>query len=119
MLKSLDFLAVAGRAMRGLRMRLTLIYVLLFAVVLISIGFVFREALKVVINQQNELVLDESWNAVRGYLRLQNNGELVWAYDPEDSGEAYRVERLRRILLVADHQGKILEISNGYAALGE
>ena len=118
MLKSLDYFAVAGRAMRGLRMRLTLIYVLLFALVLISLGFVFREALRVVINQQNELVLDESWNSVRGYLRLQS-GELVWAYDPDDSGEAYRVERLRRILLVADPEGRILEISNGYAALGE
>ena len=107
MLKSLDYFAVAGRAMRGLRMRLTLIYVILFALVLISLGFVFREALSVVINQQNELMLDQSWNSVRGYLRLQS-GELVWAYDPDDSGEAYRVERLRRILLVADPEGRIL-----------
>jgi heavy metal sensor kinase len=99
-------------------MRLTLSYVLLFALVLVSIGFVFRQTLDLLLHQQSERVLDESWSAVRGFLRVQNS-ELVWAYDPGDSGEAYAVERLRRVLLLADPQGNILEISNGYAALGE
>ncbi|MBL0156617.1 MAG: heavy metal sensor histidine kinase [Bryobacterales bacterium] len=118
MLNWLDHLGIVGRAARGLRMRLTLSYVLLFTLVLVSIGFVFRQALDLVLDQQSERVLDESWSAVRGFLRIQNS-ELVWAYDPDDSGEAYAVERLRRVLLLADPQGNILEISNGYAALGE
>lgn len=99
-------------------MRLTLSYVLLFAVVLVSIGFVFRQALALVLHQQSERVLDEAWSGVRGYLRLQGK-ELVWAFDPDDSEEAYAVERLRRVLLLTDPQGNILEISNGYSALGE
>jgi heavy metal sensor kinase len=114
----LDHLRIVGRTARGLRMRLTLSYVLLFALVLVSIGFVFRQALAVVHNQQSERVLDEAWSAVRGYLRMQNS-ELVWAFDPDDSGEAYAVERLRRVLLLTDPQGNVLEISNGYSALGE
>ena len=99
-------------------MRLTLSYVLLFALVLVSIGFVFRQALSLVVHQQSVRVLDESWRAVRSYLRVQNN-ELVWAYDPDDSREAFDVERLRRVILLADPKGNILEISNGYSALGE
>lgn len=118
MLNWLDHLGIVGRTARGLRMRLTISYVLLFALVLISIGFVFRQALSVVLHQQSERVLDEEWTAVRSYLRMQN-GELVWAFDPDDSEEAYDVERLRRVLMLADPQGNILEISNGYTALGE
>ncbi len=117
MLNWLDYFGVVGRTARALRMRLTLSYVLLFALVLISIGFVFRQALGVVLHQQSERVLDESWTAVRGYLSM-HNGALVWAYDPDDSAQAYDLERLRRVLLLADTQGHVLEISNGYSALG-
>ncbi|MBI5280993.1 MAG: heavy metal sensor histidine kinase [Candidatus Solibacter usitatus] len=109
---------LAGRAVRGLRMRLTASFVLLFALVLVSVGLAFREALGVVLSQQSERVLDQEWAAVRGYLRMQR-GELVWIYDPENSDDTFAVERLRRVLLLTDTQGKVMEISSGYSALGE
>lgn len=110
-------LGALARSARGLRMRLVLSYALLFAIVFTSVGLLFREALTVTINQQSERLLDEAWVALKGYLKVRN-GELVWAYDPEQAEESYTVERLRRVLLLADLNGQIIEISNGYAALG-
>ncbi len=105
------------RTARGLRMRLTISYVVLFSLILISIGMIFRQALMVILNQQSERVLEGEWTALHGFLRLQR-GELVWAYNPEDPDESYTVERLRRILLLTTPDGEIIEVSNGYAALG-
>lgn len=103
--------------MRNLRIRLTLSYVLVFAVILVTTGFVFRQALIVVIHQQSERVLMEEWSALKGFLHLRQ-GQFVWAFDPADADEAFTVERLRRVLMLATREGEVLEISNGYGALG-
>jgi len=105
------------RLARNLRVRLTLSYLLFFSLVLVSLGFLVKEVLFVVLNQQNERVLDEEWTALKGYLRVMR-GELVWAFDPEDPDEAFAVERLHRILMLADTDGNVIELSPGYIALG-
>jgi heavy metal sensor kinase len=108
---------VLNRAAHSLRARLTASYVLLFALVLTSIGLSFREALRVTVHQQQERLLDEEWTGLRGFLRVQD-GELAWLYRPGEPEEAYAVEKLKRVLLLADARGEILEISPGYAAIG-
>lgn len=106
-----------SRPALGLRTRLTLSYLLLFAVVMASVGLTFHQALVVVFHQQAERLLDGEWNALKGFLRARDT-ELVWAYDPEHPEEAFTVDRLRRIFLLTDAQGDVLEMSNGYAAIG-
>lgn len=108
---------VLRREARSLRVRLTASYVLLFALVLTSIGLIFRQALTVTLHMQSERLLDEEWTALRGYLRVQD-GDLAWLYRPDNPDEAYAVERLRRVLMLADGNGETLEISNGYSAIG-
>ncbi|MGB9612022.1 MAG: hypothetical protein ACPL7M_13715, partial [Bryobacteraceae bacterium] len=52
-----------ARRAPGLRTRLTLSYLLLFAVVMTSVGLTFHQALVVVFHQQAERLLDGEWNA--------------------------------------------------------
>ncbi len=98
-------------------MRLAATYVILFALALLGLGFVFHRSVTGILNQQNERILDEEWRAMKAYLRFQR-GELMWTYDPEDADEAYAVDRLRRVILLTDENGNVLELSNGYSALG-
>lgn len=107
-----------GRPALGLRTRLTLSYVLLFAVVMTSIGFTFHQALVVIAHQQAERLLDGEWSALKGFLRSRD-AELVWAYDPEHPEESFTVERLRRVFLLATADGEIVEMSNGYSSIGQ
>lgn len=107
----------AAKPAPGLRTRLTLSYVLLFAIVMASIGFTFHQALVVILHQQAERLLDGEWGALKGFLRARD-AELVWAYDPEHPEEAFAVERLRRVFLLATADGETVEMSNGYASIG-
>lgn len=111
------FLRLPPAAAIGLRTRLTLSYLVLFAIVMASIGLTFHQALTVVFHQQAERLLDSEWNTLKGFLRARDT-DLVWAYDPEHPEEAFTVDRLRRIFLLADAQGQIIEMSNGYASIG-
>ena len=103
---------------RGLRLRLTLSYIFFFTVVLIALGFVFRQSLNKIVAERNTALLDEEWAAVKGYLRIERNNEPHWFFDREDPEEAFIVERLQRIHLLTDLQGNVMEVSNGYRALG-
>jgi len=110
----------AGRRSRlgGLRLRLTVSYVIFFALVLIVVGLLFRRNLEQSLHQQNAAVLNEEWAAVRGYLRFDPDGTHRWVYDADDPEEAFIVERLRRVLMLTDTAGNVLELSNGYRLLG-
>lgn len=110
-------LGLAGGRAPGLRTRLTLSYVLLFGVVMTSIGVTFHQALVVIVHQQTERLLDGEWTALKGFLRARDT-ELVWAYDPEHPEEAFTVERLRRVFLLTDAEGEVVEMSVGYASIG-
>ncbi|MGI8743216.1 MAG: ATP-binding protein [Bryobacteraceae bacterium] len=107
----------ALRFLRSLRFRLALSYVVFFAVLLISLGVVFREVLKNNLEAQATGVLNEEWGAVKGYLRIDRNGR-DWFFDHNDPDENYTVERLRRVYLLADVEGQPLEWSNIYRSLG-
>jgi heavy metal sensor kinase len=102
----------------GLRLRLTLSYVLLFALILVLVGLLFRQSLERSLEAQDEAILSESWAAVRGYLRIDEDGRNRWTFDTDDPAEGYIVEHLRQVLLLADVQGNVLEISDGYRVLG-
>jgi len=104
-------------AFRGLRLRLALTYVISFAIVLAGIGFIFSNTLTVMIHQQSHRILEGEWSALKAYLRAPQ-GELAWVFDPADADDAKTVERLRRVFMLAQTDGQVLEMSKGYAALG-
>ncbi len=104
-------------AVRGLRFRLTISYFAIFALLLVVIGLYFRANLKETLDYRMREIVEEEWAAVRGYLRIEN-GHAVWYFDPKDPEESSFVEKLRRIILVTDASGQVLEASNGYRALG-
>jgi heavy metal sensor kinase len=62
-------------------------------------------------------VLQEEWGAAKGYLRTGPTGP-DWFYDPMDPDEAFTVERLRRVYLLADTQGHPLQHSVIYDSIG-
>ena len=110
----------AGKAIRftrGLRFRLALSYVFFFTILLILLGIVFRQTLSATFTAEMESVLDSDWGAVKGYLRTGATGP-DWFYDHDDPDESFAVERLRRIYLLADTQGHVLQRSEIYDSLG-
>lgn len=96
---------------RSLRFRLTLSYVFLFTILLISLGLVFRTLLDGILEQQAVNIINEEWSIVRGFLRVEK-GVPFWAYDKDDPEEATIVNRIRGgLYLLADSSGKTLEVS--------
>jgi len=104
------------RVYGGLRMRLTITYLVFFAILLAGIGWFFREALRTNLDSRARELLKEEWAALRGYLRIQGE-EAIWAYDRDDAEESANVERLRRFVCLLDANGNTIEVSNGYLAL--
>jgi heavy metal sensor kinase len=102
---------------RSLRFRLTLSYVFFFTSLLAVAGIFFREVLAATLANHATAVLEEEWAAVKGYLRFEKR-RPVWFFDPVDPEEAYIVERLKRIYLLTDPEGRVLEVSASYRALG-
>lgn len=102
---------------RGLRFRLTLSYFAIFAILLAAIGLYFRASLRETLDDRMREIVEQEWAAVRGYLRIENEVP-VWYFDAKDPEDSSFVERLQRIILIADNKGKVLEASNGYRALG-
>ncbi len=110
-------LGKAIRFTRGLRFRLAFSYVFFFTILLVLLGIVFRQTLSATFQAQMESVLDSDWGAVKGYLRTGPTGP-DWFYDRDDPDESFTVERLRRIYLLADTQGHVLQRSEIYDSLG-
>lgn len=102
---------------RSLRFRLTISYVLIFGALLTAIGFTFRTRLMGIIQDRAEEAVDEDWNAARGFLKIER-GQAIWSVDPREVDQSVFVERLRRFVMVADSQGDVLEMSNGYRLQG-
>ncbi|HUS08251.1 MAG TPA: ATP-binding protein [Bryobacteraceae bacterium] len=114
---SLLQLPVRGRFVNGLRFRLTLTYVVFFALLLSVLGIFFRQTLRSIYTEQTKDLLTEEWAAVKGYLRI-DKGNVDWYYDREDPEEAIIVDRLKQIYLLTDSNGDVLEISGKYRELG-
>jgi heavy metal sensor kinase len=102
---------------RGLRPRLTFSYVLFFTVLLSFLGVFFTTTLRTLYETQIRDLLSEEWGAIRGYLRVEK-GTAYWVYDPQDPDETFTVERLRRVYLLTDADGKVIQVSTTYKALG-
>lgn len=91
--------------------------VLLFTALLVALGVLYGGVLKDVLEARSRDVLEEEWGAVKGYLRFEKN-RPVWFFDKEDPEEAAIVDRLRRIYLLTEADGTILEVSPAYRILG-
>jgi heavy metal sensor kinase len=107
----------ALRFTRGLRFRLAFSYVFLFTILLGMLGIVFRQTLIATFTAQMSSVLDEEWGAVKGYLRIGPNG-AAWFYDKNEPDEAFTVERLRRVFMLADMAGHPMQWSEIYESIG-
>src|ERR1043166_4157576 len=103
--------------LRGLRFRLTLSYVLFFRVLLVAIGLLFQKTLQLGMDDDSRATLEEEWGAAKGYLHIEG-GKPVWIADPTDPEEAYIVERLRHVYMLADSNGTVLEHSQTYDSIG-
>jgi heavy metal sensor kinase len=121
------------RLSRGLRFRLTAVYALIFAILLISITTLLRARLAASLDAQAQAVLDQEWAAMKGYLRIEPPPEVktnwaYWYYDPHDPDEARIVLNIKRIHEVTDRNGQVIPeyvqdgppvpaISSAYASL--
>ncbi len=113
--------ASSGRITRWLRFRLTVSYVLFFALVFAASGLLFRGILSSLQNDQARALLDEEWAAMRGYLSLERHGTAVlprWDFKREDPEQALIVERLRNVFFIGDADGNVVETSARYRSLG-
>jgi heavy metal sensor kinase len=123
MLRKLSELRV--RWAGGLRFRLTLTYFVFITVLLSFLGLFFRETIRSLYDQQLHAVLSEEWVAIRGYLRLEKPKrrgqptQINWYYDRDDPEEALIVDRLRQLYLLADAEGRHLEVGPKYSDLTE
>ncbi len=102
---------------KGLRFRLTLSYVLFFTVLLGIIGVLFRQTLQLEMDGDSRATLEEEWGAAKGYLHFEKSAP-IWVADSTDPEEAYIVERLRHVYMLADDKGKVLEHSQTYDSIG-
>jgi heavy metal sensor kinase len=90
---------------RGLRFRLALAYAFFFTLVLIVVGFVFRQNLRTQLEGQERAALAEQWDEAKAYFDIKN-AEPEWDKDPDDAAV---VEQLKQVYLVADAEGNAID----------
>jgi heavy metal sensor kinase len=110
--------ATSKRITRGLRFRLTLSYALFFTLLLAIAGLIFLKFLQGSLTSSTKDNLDQEWAAMKGFLRIVN-GKPQWFYDQEDLDETYIVSRIRRVYLITNAYGSVLQSSDTYASFGE
>jgi heavy metal sensor kinase len=116
---------------RGLRFRLTAGYALLFALLLVGTAALFRERLAYTLNSEAHDLLEQEWVAMKGYLHIDKAPKhghappgcvgdwcAIWEYDKVDPDEDFAVERLRRVYLLTDVKGAVMEVSTIYQSIG-
>ncbi len=102
---------------RRLSFRLDAVYLTFFTLLLALLGVAFRQVLVSIQETQIREVLEEEWGALKGYLQV-SEGIPVWKHNPDNPEEEFTVERLRRVFLLTDAQGRVLEMSPNYRLLG-
>lgn len=102
---------------RGLRFVLTASYALFFALMFTLVAGVFRQSLAGFLDRQVHENLDQDWAAIKGYLRIQK-GLPTWYFDEHDTDEAAIVGRLRRVYVLANSSGRVIQGTDLYASLG-
>lgn len=108
---------------RGLRFTLTAVYTIVFTLLLIGVALFFRHNLTSNLNEQHRDDLDQNWAIVKAYLRIVNdNGQQnfhpIWFADPNDTEESAAVAAVKKVYLIADAQGHIMEGSPDENELG-
>lgn len=102
-------------------------YALFFTVLLVVTATSFRGWLESTLNNQSKDLLDQEWAAVKGYLRIEKRHTHrgapdayapIWFFDANDPEEAYIVSQLRRVYLLADKDGKVMQWSEAYRSIG-
>ena len=61
--------------------------------------------------------LEGDWAALRGYMEISQAG-VAWRWDLDDPQDEFTVERLRRVFLLTDRDGKVIDISPAYRVIG-
>jgi heavy metal sensor kinase len=92
-------------------------YALFFCVLLIGVGAVYRQKLAASLDSQIRDGLEQEWAAAKGYLRIEK-GQPTWYYDYRDPDESFIVARIKRVYMLADASGNVMEISEIYNSLG-
>ena len=103
---------------RAVRFRLTAFYALIFSLLLIGVGAFYRQRLAANLDAQIHDGLEQEWAAAHGYLRIEDDQVPIWYYDRKDPDESYIVERLKRVYMLADARGNVMQISQAYQSLG-
>ena len=105
------------RFTRQLGFRLTAGYLVFFTFLHIVVGLFFRNTLIRVQESQMRELIEDDWATLRGFLR-QTDAGLVWTYNANSPQDSFLVERLQRVLLLADQKGNLLQVSPGYRVIG-
>jgi heavy metal sensor kinase len=92
-------------------------YLLFFAVLMALIGLLFHRTLLTILHEQTLAALESEWVASRAYLRFEDQSPL-WFFDRVDPEESLIVNRIRRVYMISDANGTVLERSDLYAGLG-
>ncbi len=98
-------------------MRLTLSYALFFTLLLTLSAVVLRQFLAQSLDAQIRAAMDQDWETLKGYLRVEKGGEH-WYVDQTDPDEVAVEGRLHRIFLLADARGNVMDVSDVYRTLG-
>ncbi len=104
-------------AVRGLRFRLTASYALFFALLTAGSAVLFRQFLAASCDRQARGILDQEWGTAKGYLRIEH-GNPNWYVDIHDPDEYAVGATLRKVFLLADLQGTVIQHSAEFDTLG-
>ena len=90
---------------------------LFFSVLLVAIGLLFQKTLQLGNGRRVARCAGRGMGRGEG-LPAHRKRRPVWIADPTDPEEAYIVERLRHVYMLADGNGKVLEHSQTYDSIG-
>lgn len=110
---------------RGLRFTLAAVYTLVFTLLLSGVSLLFRQTLASSLDQQAREDLNQSWAAVKGYLRFERQRDekgkvsykATWIWDPEDTDENGIVASLKSQIFISDENANIYEAGSLYQGL--
>ncbi len=107
---------------RSLRFTLTAVYTAVFTLLLVGVIVLFRESLQASLNEQAHQELDDNAVAVRSNLRIVSDDrktfKTIWHFDTEDPDEAKIKASVQQMIFIADANGRALEESQAYQAMG-
>lgn len=100
----------------GLRARLTLSYALFFALLLLGVGWLFRQTLRNIQLRDAEALVAQDWAAAKGHLAIRKN-TIYWTHDREDQEVERVIKNLQTVFLLAESDGHPLLMSESYRSL--